>query len=113
MTPEHSLFPIAVTRPLPLDELEPFAEDMRRAQIPYVIVKDGYKHPEAKTEKTKHELCSLWRAEISSDRPFADRQSPLFSFRGYIQRGRTDGPKPGTAKWRKRIVETWEPDKEE
>jgi len=42
----------------------------------------------------------------------AERQDKT-SFVGQLQRGRTDGPKPGTATWDGKIVETWEPDKEE
>lgn len=109
MTPEHSPFPIAVTKPLPLDELKSFVEDMRAAGIPYVIVKDRYHHPECKTEKTKWPLYSLWRAQIPSDRPFADRQGRLSSFRGFIERGKESGPKPGTKAWDRKIVETYEP----
>lgn len=113
MTPELSPFPIAVTKPLPLNELKSFVEDMRRAKIPYVIVKDRYKHPEARTEKTKRKLCSLWRAQTPDDEEFAGRQGQLSSFRGYIERGKADGPKPGTKAWDGKIVETWGPEKEE
>jgi len=112
MTPEHSPFPIAVTKPLPLDELESFAEDMRGAGIPHVIIKDKYKRPKAKTKKTKRQLYSLWRAKTPSDKEYVRRQGRLSSFRGYIERGETDGPKPGTATWDGKIVETWEPEKE-
>lgn len=109
MTLEHSPYPIAVTEPLPLDEVQPFAEDMRRAEIAYVIVKDRYKHPEAKTVKTKEKLYSLWRALMPSDELFVSRQGRLSTFRGYIERGKESGPKPGTKAWNRKIVETWEP----
>lgn len=109
MTPELSPFPIAVTEPLPLDEVQPFAEDMKKAEIPYVIVEDRYKHPEAKTEKTKEKLFSLWRALTEDDEEFVGRQQPLFSFLGYIKRGKESGPKPGTKAWDRKIIETWKP----
>lgn len=111
MTPEHSPFPIAVSEASSLVGLEEIANWMREKRVGYVIAKDRKKHPSVNTQSAQ-QLYVLWRAEVPSDKVYENlRNDPrvIFAWGGALERGKTDGPKPGTAKWRKRIVETWEP----
>lgn len=105
MTPEHSPYPIQVTHGLALEDIGTVAEWIRETKVGYCVVK-------AKRVYRDREYA-LWRAEIPSDKLFVERQGRLSSFRGFLERGRTDGPKPETKAWDERIVETWKPDKEE
>lgn len=108
MTPEHSPYPIAVTSPMSRLGLREIADWMEKKRVGYVIVKD-------RTEERKsfyaqfgtYQTYVLYRAEVPTDDD--DDKPKHVSWRRKLKHGRTDGPKPGTKAWDRKIVETWGP----